>query len=152
MFFNGESIYSFVLTVFLLFCTTILSSLYLSHNQGNRKRYKFIKAVRIVSLYMLVPAYILLALGQIFKLFNSDFINFQHSLWQLVYLGGAAISLYFLWYKIIAQSNEAIYHFRRGSFDSGKFQKTYDSCRRYTSNLVFIALLVLALQYFILDL
>ncbi len=151
MFFTGESFYSFIITVAMMLLSSVMAIMYLPNNTGNRRRYRFIKTVRMVSLYIMVPGYALLAFWQLYTLFNRDFVNFQHSLWQLVYLSAAGASLYILWYKIVATSNEAIHHFRRGSFDTGKFQKTYDNCRRATGKLIIIALIALALQFFILD-
>ncbi len=147
MFFNEESEYSFYITGFLLAFCSIMTLLFLPFNVSNRRRYKFVKIIRNTTFYVLIPLFLLLLLLQVYGFIAGDFITIDYSLWRLTYLIGAGMGFYVSRQKILLASVDGIKYFRRGSFNSGKFQKTFNNCRRHYLILIFLCLAILAGQY-----
>ena len=147
MLFNQDSEWSFYLVCFLLTFCSVMAIMFVPYNASNRKRYAFIKTVRTISLYMLLPLFALLIIMQIYGFVTGSFITMEKSLWRIIFLIGGGIGYYLVKQKLLKDATEAIQNFRRGSFNSGKFQKLFGKCRNYFVLLLVLCLGILFGQY-----
>ena len=147
MLFNQDSKVSFLIVAFLLAFCSVMALLFVPYNTSNRRRYAFIKAVHSIALYILVPLFSVLIFLQVYGFVTGSFITMEKSLWRLIFLVGSGVGFFITRQRLLKDSLEAQKYFRRGSFNSGKFQRNFGKCRNSFVLLLVTCLIMLFGQY-----